>query len=195
MSFRSKHAGAPGLAFLLALLLAACGTADNSGNTGTTATPDYSKAIDRAPPKLAKLYGSGDEVSQSGQDAFDSQIAALRGYPIVVNNWASWCLPCREEFPLLQSQAARHLDEVAFLGVDSQDSVDAASTFLSDHAVPYPSIGDPDGDFPNWVDKTLVGIPNTLFYNRSGDLVYVKQGPYTDEAALAADIKQFALAS
>ena len=81
---------------------------------------------------------------------------------------------------------------VAFLGIDSQDSEDAAATFLEGHPLPYPSIADPDGEFSDWVDTALVGIPNTLFFDREGELVYVKQGPFVDEAELAADIERYA---
>ncbi len=175
---------------LLALpFLAACGSAADPGNAADA--PDYSKAIAAAPPELKQLYEKGDSLLAGGSGTYTAQLAELRGYPIVVNNWASWCGPCREEFPYFQAQAAEHLDEVAFLGVDSQDSDAAATTFLEDHPIPYPNVSDPDGDFPDWVDTALVGIPNTLFYDRAGELVYVKQGPYADEATLAADIEKY----
>jgi cytochrome c biogenesis protein CcmG/thiol:disulfide interchange protein DsbE len=119
----------------------------------------------------------------------------VRGYPVVVNEWGSWCGPCREEFPHFQEQAAEHLDEVAFLGVDTEDSPDAYETFLREHPIPYPSVADPEGQFSTWVDVGLIGQPNTLFYGRDGELVYEHRGPYTDEAALAADIEKYALSS
>ena len=177
------------------LLAVACGSGNGSeidpGNAADA--PSYKEALAAAPPKLSKLYAGGDELIPGDAEVYDKQLEALRGYPVVVNNWASWCGPCREEFPYLQAQAAEHLDEVAFLGVDSQDSDDAATTFLDTHPVPYPSITDPDGEFSDWVDTGLVGIPNTLFFDRTGALVFVKQGPFTDEAELAADIEKYAL--
>jgi cytochrome c biogenesis protein CcmG/thiol:disulfide interchange protein DsbE len=180
---------------ILGLFLVACGSSNGSeidpGNAADA--PSYKEALAAAPPKLSKLYAAGDELFPGDAEVFVEQLADLRGYPVVVNNWASWCGPCREEFPYLQSQAAEHLDEVAFLGVDSQDSDEAATTFLETHPVPYPSITDPDGEFSDWVDTGLVGIPNTLFFDRTGALVFVKQGPFTDEAELAADIEKYAL--
>lgn len=185
---RARHITA--FCALLALpVLAACGSAEDPGKVSDA--PDYSEVIADAPPELRRLYEKGGGVLAGGSDTFAAQVADLRGYPIVVNNWASWCVPCREEFPYFQAQAAEHLDEVAFLGVDSQDSDDAAATFLESHPIPYPSFSDPEGDFSDWVDTALVGIPNTLFYDRAGELVYVKQGTYTDEAALAADIEKY----
>lgn len=179
------------LGVALATALAACGSSAES-----SPAPDYEAAIDRAPPALAQLYADGDDVISGGQDAYDEAIAGVAGHPVVVNNWASWCGPCREEFPYFQSQAAKHLDEVAFLGVDSEDSKDAAETFLTDNALPYPSIEAPDkGDFGEWVGATLVGYPNTLFYDRNGELVYTHQGPYSSEDDLEADISEYALGS
>ena len=107
----------------------------------------------------------------------------------MVNQWGSWCGPCREEFPHFQNQAAEHLDEVAFLGVDTEDSADAYDTFIRDHPIPYPSVADLDGEFGNWIDTALVGQPNTVFYDERGELVYTHQGPYETEADLAADIE------
>jgi cytochrome c biogenesis protein CcmG, thiol:disulfide interchange protein DsbE len=177
-------------ALLAATVLAACGSDSSSP------APDYQAALDQAPPPLAKLYANGDEVLDGGEDVYDSTVSSVEGHPIVVNNWASWCLPCREEFPYFQSQAAEHLDEVAFLGVDSEDSRAAAETYLSDNELPYPSIEAPDkGEYGGWIDTTLVGLPNTLFYDRDGELVYTHQGPYTSEDDLAADIQKYALGS
>lgn len=177
------------LAAAAALAVAACGSSDS-----TSPAPDYSAAIDQAPPPLAKLYANGDEVIDGGEHAYDAAIAGVAGHPVVVNNWASWCFPCRAEFPYFQRQAAEHLDEVAFLGVDSEDSKSAAETFLEDNPLPYPSIEAPGkGDFGQWVDTSLVGYPNTLFYDRDGELVYTHQGPYASEDDLAADIDKYAL--
>lgn len=187
---RLGRAALAAAALIAAVALTACGSDDS-----TTATaPDYEAAIAKAPPPLAKLYAQGDEVLDGGEETYDSTIAAVAGHPVVVNNWASWCGPCRAEFPYFQAQAAEHLDEVAFLGVDSEDTEAAAETFLEDHPLPYPSIEAPQkGDFGNWVDTALVGYPNTLFYDRAGELVYTHQGPYTSEDALAADIEKYAL--
>jgi cytochrome c biogenesis protein CcmG, thiol:disulfide interchange protein DsbE len=120
----------------------------------------------------------------------NEELSKLRGHPVVVNVWASWCGPCRSEFPHLQSQAAKHGEEVAFLGVDTQDSDDAARTFLEEFPVPYPSISDPDRDVEAAV--RAVGLPVTAFYGPDGELRYTKQGPYTDEADLEADIRRYA---
>ena len=123
---------------------AGCGSGQGGDYGGEH--PDYEKALAGSPPPLAALHRQGNELLGGGQDAYEKRIAALRGYPVVVNVWASWCGPCRFEFPTLQRLSAKYGKQVAFLGVDSEDSDDAARTFLAEAPVPYPSYTDPDED-------------------------------------------------
>lgn len=181
------------MAILIAAGASGCGSQSQGPPDGAD-TPDYSDAVAKAPPDLGRLYADGDAIIDGGQDAYEQQLEDLRGYPVVVNNWASWCGPCRQEFPYFQALSGRLLDRVAFLGVVSEDSEDAASTFLDSYPVPYPSVADPDGEVQQWIDKALVGLPNTFFYDSSGALVYVKQGPYGSESELEADLRQYAMA-
>jgi|SRR5829696_5591824 len=179
---------------LVALLsvVAGCGSGDGGGDYGG-GHPDYEKALSESPPPLAALYRQGNELLGGGSDAYERRIEALRGYPVVVNVWASWCGPCRFEFPALQRLSAEYGKRVAFLGVDSQDSEDAARTFLSEAPVPYPSYTDPDEDIKESLGASF-GLPDTAFYDREGELVYLKQGPYAEESELRADIERCALA-
>ena len=118
-------------------------------------TPTTSEALAGAPAPLAALHRQANELLAGGSDAYEKRIEALRGYPVVVNVWASWCGPCRFEFPALQQLSAKYGKRVAFLGVDSQDSEDAARTFLSEAPVPYPSYSDPDEEI-----KESLGSPS-----------------------------------
>jgi cytochrome c biogenesis protein CcmG, thiol:disulfide interchange protein DsbE len=181
------------IALLTAAALAAgCGPADSGGDYGGQ-HPDYGKALAGAPPPLAALYRQANRILPGGADAFDRRIEALRGYPVVVNVWASWCGPCRFEFPTLQKLSAAYGRRVAFLGVDSQDSDDAAGTFLAEAPVPYPSYSDPDEKIKNDLGASF-GLPDTAFYDREGELVYLKQGPYSDAGDLRTDVERCALA-
>jgi thiol-disulfide isomerase/thioredoxin len=182
---------------LLALALAACGSGDSGGDPGSAENPpDFAPAIAKAPPQLQRLYDKGGVVAPGGLDGFEAQLAEVEGYPVVVNNWASWCGPCRTEWPWFQAAAAEHLDEVAFMGVNTDDTDDAAATFLSNYPVPYPSFADPDKELANAVGTTFVGgLPNTLFFDAAGELAYAHQGVYADQAALDADIAKYALSS
>lgn len=178
----------------LALLIAACGsgTDENLDPGAAESAPDYGPALAEAPPKLAELYGDGEgRLVDGGVEAFERQIAKLRGTPIVVNKWASWCGPCRAEFPHLQNQAAEHLDQVAFIGIDSDDAEAAAETFLRDHPIPYPSFSDPDQEIARSLDMT--NFPETAFFDSEGNVVHIRRGVYADEQELAADIEKYAL--
>lgn len=176
----------------MALPLFAAGCGPSSSENGGGGHPNYAKALAGSPPPLAALHRQENELLQGGTDAYESRIAALRGYPIVVNVWASWCGPCRFEFPTLQRLSAKYGKRVAFLGVDSEDSEDAARTFLSEEPVPYPSYSDPDKEIAESIGATF-GFPDTAFYSRSGELVYLKPGPYSEHSELEADIRRYAL--
>jgi thiol-disulfide isomerase/thioredoxin len=164
-----------------------CGDGD-AGNPESQAV-DYDKALAGAPPKLAALYAQGDALIPGALAAYEGQLADLEGTPVVANLWASWCGPCRFEFPYFQSVAAERGKEVAFLGVDSDDSDDAARTFLDELPLPYPSVTDPDKEVFNELGAR--GLPATAFYDASGALQYLHQGPYTSAEDLAADIDKY----
>jgi thiol-disulfide isomerase/thioredoxin len=174
-----------------ALAAAGCGSSTLGGDYGGP-HPDYAKALAGSPAPLAALHRQANRLLPGGTDAYWRRIASLRGYPVVVNVWASWCGPCRFEFPTLQELSAAYGKRVAFLGVDSQDSDDAARTFLSESPVPYPSYTDPGQDIKSSVGATL-GLPDTAFYDRGGNLVYLKQGPYSHPSELLADVRDCAL--
>ena len=142
------------------------------------------------PPRLAAIRAQANQILDGGLEAYDARIEQLRGLPIVVNNWGSWCGPCRLEFPDFQSVALDRGGQVAFLGVDSDDSEGAATTFLEQLPLPYPSYSDPDFDISDQLD---VGrrLPATAFYDRSGEIVHTKIGVYTSAEQLNADIDRY----
>jgi cytochrome c biogenesis protein CcmG, thiol:disulfide interchange protein DsbE len=170
------------------VFVAGCGGSGGAAQGGTV--PDYREALAGAPPALASLYRQANGLLPGGLDAFDARLKGLRGHPVVVNKWASWCGPCREEFPWFQDLSAMLGKRVAFLGVDSNDSSAAAKTFLGEFPVPYPSYSDPGEEIARSI-RAAVGFPGTAYYDREGRLVYTRQGQYPSEAALAADIRRF----
>ena len=181
-----------GVVLALAFGLAACG-ADSGGGPGNpeSAATDYEKALADAPAPLASLYEQPNEVLSGGLPAYEDRIAGLEGHPIVVNKWASWCGPCRAEFPFFQKQAAKQGEKIAFLGVDGQDADDAAADFLEQLPVPYPSYSDPDLEISKSIDAERE-FPATVFYGADGDIAYVHRGGYQEEADLVADIERYA---
>jgi cytochrome c biogenesis protein CcmG, thiol:disulfide interchange protein DsbE len=179
------------LAALCALALAAGGCGSSRGENGDGSHPDYDRALAGAPAPLAAIYAQANELLPGGIDAYEDRIAALRGYPIVVNAWASWCGPCRYEFPTLQELSARYGKRVAFIGVNSEDSSEEAEDFLGEEPVPYPSYSDPDKEI--FYSLGARGFPDTAFYDRDGNLCHLKQGPYSEHAEFEADIRAYAL--
>lgn len=147
--------------------------------------------LEGAPAPLAALHDQSSELLGGGSEAFVKRLRALRGYPVVVNKWGSWCPPCRAEFPHFQRQAARHGKRVAFLGVDGQDNAKSARKFLATYPVAYPSYIDGDLKIGKYL-QALNAFPSTVFYDRKGGVAYVKQGSYPDERSLARDIRRYA---
>lgn len=178
-------------ALIAAVVVAGCGGSDSVYEGSPP--PDYS-ALEESPPPLDALYGEANQLLPGGTEAFDSRMSELEGFPAVVNVWASWCGPCRAEFPLFQETSADIGSEVAFLGVNSQDSESAAETFLESSPLPYPSYSDPDKEITVQLEARQ-GLPATAFYNAAGERTFTKLGPYRDEAELVADVNRYALES
>ncbi len=174
----------------MTLALAACGGGGEDGSN-RRGHPDYGRALAGSPPSLARLHSQANRLLPGGLEAFERRLGGLRGHPVVVNKWASWCGPCREEFPWFQRLSAKLGRRIAFVGVDSRDSAAAARTFLGEFPVPYPSYSDPDQEIARAIGAT-VGFPGTAFYDSSGELVHVRQGQYPSQSDLEADIRRYA---
>lgn len=184
MAFR-RHRPVALLALTCAVALAGCG-----GSSGSK-PPDYAKALRGARGPLASLYSQANRLVPGGKSAVEDRLKRLRGHPVVVNLWASWCGDCRFESPFLQELSARFGTRVAFVGVDSEDSNAAAATWLEEAPVPYPSYTDPHHEMADALK--LIGLPATAFYDRQGKLFFLKQGAYRDDSELEDQIEQLLL--
>jgi protein SCO1/2 len=147
------------------------------GLLGRAPVPDV-----HAPP--GKLLGGGAA-------AVHRKLQSLRGRPVVINEWASWCPPCREELPLFAAAAARHGSRVSFLGLNVNDSAGSARRFLAAHPVGYPSYSDDGGRIAGSLGR-FVGLPTTVFLDASGRVVFTHMGQYADAAALERDLERYA---
>jgi cytochrome c biogenesis protein CcmG/thiol:disulfide interchange protein DsbE len=123
--------------------------------------------------------------SSAGQSI---RLSSLKGKPVVLNFWASWCDPCNEETPLLQATWQRYqADGVTFIGVDYQDQRQAAEQFLQKYHVTYPTGPDTSGTIS--VDFGVSNVPATVFIDRSGVVVRQILGP-VDAKTLEGEIQQ-----
>jgi cytochrome c biogenesis protein CcmG, thiol:disulfide interchange protein DsbE len=142
-----------------------------------------------APAPLAALHDQSNQLLEGGTAAFEARLRELRGHPVVINKWASWCGPCRAEFPLFQQVATTRGKEIAFVGVNARDKRPAAERFAATFPVPYPSYEDPSERIARKL-KAPSNFPVTLFLDASGKTVFTHQGGYRSAADLSADIDE-----
>lgn len=102
------------------------------------------------------------------------ELSDVAGRPVVLNFWASWCVPCRREMPAFQAVHERLGDQVAFLGVNHQDSRSDALALLAETGVTYPSGHDPQGNVARAYG--LFGMPTTVFISPDGDILARRTG-------------------
>lgn len=143
-----------------------------------------------APAPLAELHAQSGKLLDGGLDAFERRLDRLEGHPVVINKWASWCDPCRAEFPAFQQLATERGREIAFLGLNAGDSRRPAEAFLRDYPVPFPSYVDPDEEIAREI-KAPANYPITLFVDERGETAFIHQGGYTSTEDLTADIERY----
>ena len=102
----------------------------------------------------------------------------FRGRPLVVNFWASWCVPCRQEMPALEKVHQRVNDRIGFVGIDHQDTRPEALAFVQETMVSYPSAFDPRGGTAT--DYSLYGLPSTVFIDADGRVLSQHLGAYSE---------------
>lgn len=136
------------------------------GDTGAVETaPDIT---DRSLPADVSVLGS-DGVSHSL-----ASLASLAGTPVVVNVWASTCVPCREEMPALQAFADEYAGRVGVVGIDPLDTAREMAAFADEVGVGYPLYRDPDGMVQ--VEFGIPALPTTLFVRADGTVAGVHLG-------------------
>lgn len=139
-----------------------------------------------APDFRLELFSTtSGEDALKGASGAELRLAALRGAPVVVNFWASWCLPCKQEAPVLDRFAREYGPRgVAFVGVNVWDNDANARAFLEEYGLTYTNGVDTAGGTA--IDYGLTGLPETFFVDRDGQLVRKFIGPVTERALRAA---------
>ena len=122
--------------------------------------------LDAAAPELALRDLDGQEV----------RLSDYRGRPVIVNFWASWCIPCREEFPLLKSARDRDAaDGLEVLGVIFEDDPEAARAYMDRAGAEWPALVDTDGTTA--ADYFVNGPPLSFFVDPDGIVRSIAYGP------------------
>lgn len=122
-----------------------------------------------APPFALKAIDSGKTID----------IGQLRGKPVVMNFWATWCVPCYQEHPVLVQNARIIGQDVQFIGVVFNDTEDKINAFLRQRGSAYPTLLDQQGKTA--IEYGVGGVPETYFINRKGVIVAKFVGPMTTE--------------
>jgi cytochrome c biogenesis protein CcmG, thiol:disulfide interchange protein DsbE len=189
----SLAAGGAALLALLAVGLIQLASSSSSPTQRSKLTlAQMQTSLAGAPAPLAALHAQAGQLLEGGAPALKARLAALRGRPIVINKWASWCVPCRSEFGAFQQASLALGREVAFVGIDSADTSRAAArSFLRSFPVSYPSYYDHSGSLGTKITDSAF-TPVTVFFDRSG-AEYIRQGPYPSRAKLEADVRRYAL--
>jgi cytochrome c biogenesis protein CcmG, thiol:disulfide interchange protein DsbE len=172
--------------FVLGVVLLACGACAGA-TVSATPRPQPTGAIAvGCPPAAAGPLGHTPtlELPCLATSSVRVPIGALPGRPEVINVWASWCGPCRQEMPMLESAHLTYGDQVLFIGVDSRDERGAALRFLADVGITYPQLFDANARFAASVGT--MGIPFTVIVDASGSIVYRQFGTTTGEMLRSA---------
>ena len=185
-----------GVVILTALVVVGLGQAGgDDGGAPAAPAPSFDLAqakreLAGAPAPLAALHRQSSQLLDGGVPAFERRLTQLKGTPVVINKWASWCNPCRAEFPAFQRLATERGKDIAFLGVNAGDSSGPAERFLEQYPVPFPSYVDPDERIAREL-KIPANYPMTVFMDARGEVVIRHAGGYTSEQDLAADVDKY----
>ncbi len=182
----ARHGPAAGV-LALGLALGGCtsGAAEEPGGAAATPTPDPLAALAPCPEQPDRTAEGAEtlpavELTCPGGGSFD--LGRAPGVPTVVNLWASWCGPCREELPLVQQLAEAGGDRLAVVGVISRDGAPQAASFAADAGATFPSAFDGDGEL--MAELGLGGLPYTYLLDADGGVAHVQVGPVADLAEL-----------
>ena len=176
----SRALRALGAVVLLCGLLAGC---SSGGSEDEAAPTPASSDLDQLDTALAPCPEQPDQPAADSDlpatvfDCFGGgtlDLSRAPGVPTVLDLWASWCGPCREELPLVQQLADLAGDQVRVLGVASLDGVSQAASFAQDASIRFPSAFDGDGEVMSGIGVNT--LPHTVFLAADGSVAFVQVG-------------------
>ncbi len=183
--------GTVALAAVIVIGLTQAGGGGDSGDATKFDLPAAKEKLAAAPAPLNGLYAQANELLPGGTSAFAARLDQLKGHPLVINKWASWCGPCQAEFSVFQNVATERGKDVGFLGLNVTDSDSHARGFLAKRPLPFPSYTDPDEKLTAELKAPLKIAPVTVFVGRNGQIATVHSGPYKTTKQLNADIDRY----
>lgn len=176
---------AGGVAALLIIVLLVVGLAASGGRT---AIDDALVSGQRppAPDITLPVLVSGPGLPPAGQRV---SLSSLKGTPVVLNLWASWCGPCRDEAPIFETAWERYRGKGALvLGLDLQDLSGNALEFLRENGITYPSLR--DGTDASKRDLEATGVPETYIIDKRGRIALHITGQVTELRQITVPLDQ-----
>jgi cytochrome c biogenesis protein CcmG, thiol:disulfide interchange protein DsbE len=131
--------------------------------------------------------GPGDDAPAFSAPTLDGETLALddlEGRPVLLNFWASWCVPCEDEAPMLRRAVARYGDRVAFVGINIRDARSDATEFVDRYRLDYPHVR--DDALTIYSDYGLTGQPESFLIDAGGRIVEHVPGAFASESDLFA---------
>ncbi len=153
----------------ISIFLLSCGGTDNQSLRVGSSAPDFT---------LKTINGE------------DLSLSSFKGEPVVLNFWATWCEPCKDEMPHFQQVYDRYskTDSLNVIAVNMNETADKASAFFNEYKLTFPSLIDVNQSVT--VGKYgILGLPTTYFIDSKGIIKYVKIGPILTETELAARLE------
>lgn len=184
---------AAALALVVGIGVAQLAGSSHSSQTSLRLSPQQTAArLAGSPAPLKALHTQANELLSGGWSALAERLRELKGYPVVIDKWASWCAPCRSEFPIFQRAAVDMGRKVAFIGLDSGDGERSkALELMRRFPVSYPSYYDPSQQAAQQLTYSSF-TPVTVFVSPNGGR-FPRLGPYTSLRTLERDVQRYAL--
>lgn len=153
------------LLILTSLIAVACST------QGTASSPTSTPAS--TTPTEEPYYAPDFTMQSLSGDTFT--LSNLRGQWVIVNFWATWCVPCVEEMPALQEIANQHADKLILLGINQREDPNLVRQFADEHNITFPLLLNPDD--ATLANYQVLKTPQTLIIDPNGELVWRQFGP------------------